>query len=122
MSDLASPSIASEPVYLELTFRRLMCIWWAYFWRHMLYGAPLVIIVGFLEGLAGLGGKHLLLSLSAVMVMAAVSMVVLGLSYTNNFATSLFELWRLHARAPLPEKIVDALIHGIPGESPATRK
>ena len=85
MSDLASPSIASEPVYLELTFRRLMCIWWAYFWRHMLYGAPLLIIVGFLEGLVGLGGKHLVLSLSAVAVMAAVSMVVLGVVLHQQF-------------------------------------
>ena len=85
MSDLASPSIASEPVYLELTFRRLMCIWWAYFWRHMLYGAPLVIIVGFLEGFAGLGGSHLLLSLSAVLVMAAVSICVLGVVLHKQF-------------------------------------
>jgi hypothetical protein len=85
MSDPASSSIACEPVYLELTFRRLMCIWWAYFWRHMLYGAPLVIIVGFLEGLAGLGGNHLLLSLSAVVVMAAVSMVVLGVVLHKQF-------------------------------------
>jgi len=85
MSDPASPSIASEPVYLELTFRRLMCIWWAYFWRHMLYGAPLVIIAGFLEGLAGLGGNHLLLSLSAVVVMAGVSMVVLGVVLHKQF-------------------------------------
>jgi hypothetical protein len=85
MIDLASPSIASEPVYLELSFRRLMCIWWAYFWRHMLYGGPVVIIVGFLEGLAGLGGRHLLLSLSAVVVMAAVSMVVLGVVLHKQF-------------------------------------
>jgi hypothetical protein len=62
-----------------------MCIWWAYFWRHMLYGATLVIIVGFLEGLVGLGGKHLLLSLSAVVVMAAVSMVVLGIVLHKHF-------------------------------------
>ena len=85
MSDLASPSIASEPAYLELTFRRVMCIWWAYFWRHMLYGGPAVILVGFLEGLAGLGGRHLLLSLSAVVVMAAVSMVVLGVVLHKQF-------------------------------------
>ena len=85
MSDLASPSIASEPVYLELTPKRLMYIWWAYFWRHMLYSAPLVIIVGFLEGLAGVGGKHLLLSLSTVVVMAAVSIVVLGVVLHKQF-------------------------------------
>jgi hypothetical protein len=85
MGDLASPSIASETVYLELTFRRLMCIWWAYFWRHMLYGAPLIVIVGFLEGLVGLGGKHLVLSLSAVVVMAVVSMVVLGVVLHKQF-------------------------------------
>jgi len=54
MSDLASPSIASEPAYLELTFRRVMCIWWAYFWRHMLYGGVAVLVISFLEGLAGL--------------------------------------------------------------------
>ena len=85
MSDLASPSIASEPVYLEFTFRRVMCIWWAYFWRHMLYGGPAVILVGFLEGLVGLGGRHLLLSLSAALVMAAVSMVVLGVVMHKQF-------------------------------------
>jgi len=85
MSDLASPSIASEPVYLEFTFRRVMCIWWAYFWRHMLYGGPAVILVGFLEGLVGLGGRHLLLSLSAALVMAAVSMVVLGVVLHKQF-------------------------------------
>jgi len=85
MSDLASPSIASEPVYLEYTFRRVMCIWWAYFWRHMLYGGPAVILVGFLEGLVGLGGRHLLLSLSAALVMAAVSMVVLGVVLHKQF-------------------------------------
>ena len=85
MSDLALPSIAPEPAYLELTFSRLMCIWWAYFWRHMLYGGPAVILVGFLEGLAGLGGRHLLLSLSAALVMAAVSMVVLGVVLHKQF-------------------------------------
>jgi hypothetical protein len=51
----------------------------------MLYGGPVVIIVGFLEGLAGLGGRHLLLSLSAVVVMAAVSMVVLGVVLHKQF-------------------------------------
>ena len=85
MIDLASPSIASEPVYLELSFRRLMCIWWAYFWRHMLYGGAAVLTVGFLEGLAGLGESHLLLSLSAVLVMAVVSMCVLGIVLHKQF-------------------------------------
>ena len=85
MSDLALPSIASDPAYLELTFGRVMCIWWAYFWRHMLYGGPAVILVGFLEGLVGLGGRHLLLSLSAALVMAAVSMVVLGVVLHKQF-------------------------------------
>ena len=85
MIDFASPSIASEPAYLELTFKRLMCIWWAYFWRHMLYGAPLVIIVGFLQGLAGLGGGRLLLSLSTVLVMAGVSMCMLGFVLHKQF-------------------------------------
>lgn len=85
MSNLASPSIASEPVYLELTFSRVICIWWAYFWRHMLYGGPVVILVGFLEGLVGLGGSHLLVSLSAVVVMAAVSICVLGIVLHKQF-------------------------------------
>jgi hypothetical protein len=77
MIDLASPPIASEPAYLELTFKRVVCIWWAYFWRHMLYGGVAAIVVGFLEGSAGLGGSRLLLSLSTVLAMAAVSMCML---------------------------------------------
>ena len=85
MSDLASPSVASETTYLEFTFKRIMRIWWSYFWRHMAYGGVAVIIVGFLEGLAGLGGNHLLLSLSAVLVMATVSMFVLGIVLHKQF-------------------------------------
>lgn len=85
MSDIASPSVASEPVYLELTLARAMSIWWANFWRHMLYGGVAVIIVGFLEGLAGLGGSHLLFSFSAVLVMAAMSMCVLGIVIHKQF-------------------------------------
>src|SRR5208337_2224253 len=85
MGEPASLSVASETTYLELTFRRALCIWWAYFWRHMLYGGVAVLIVGFLEGLAGLGGRHLLLSLSAVLVMAAVSMCVLGVVLHKQF-------------------------------------
>ena len=54
MGDSTSLSAASEPAYLELTFKRAMCIWWAYFWRHMVYGGVAVLSVGFLEGLAGL--------------------------------------------------------------------
>jgi hypothetical protein len=85
MSEPASLSVASETTYLELTFRRALCIWWAYFWRHMLYGGVAVIIVGFLEGLAWLGGNRLLLSLSAVLVMAAVSLCVLGVVLHKQF-------------------------------------
>jgi hypothetical protein len=85
MSEPASLSVASETTYLELTFRRLLCIWWAYFWRHLLYGGGAVLIVGFLERLAGLGGKHLLLSLSAVLVMAAVSMCMFGVVLHKQF-------------------------------------
>ena len=77
MSELALPSVASETTYLELTFRRALGIWWAYFWRHMLYGGAALLIVGFLEGLAGLGGSRLLLSLSAVLVMAIASVCAL---------------------------------------------
>jgi hypothetical protein len=85
MSEPTSLSVASETTYLELTFRRALCIWWAYFWRHMLYGGAAVLVVGFLEGLAGLGERHLLLSLSAVLVMAAVSMCVLGVVLHKQF-------------------------------------
>ncbi len=85
MGEPASLSAASETIYLELTFRRALCIWWAYFWRHMLYGGVAVIIVGFLEGLAGLGERHLLLSLSAVLVMGTVSMGVLGIVLDKEF-------------------------------------
>ena len=85
MSDLASPSVASETTYLDLTFGRALCIWWAYFWRHMLYSVPLVIIIGFLEGAAGLGENRLLLSLSVAVAMAAVSMCVLGIVLHKQF-------------------------------------
>jgi hypothetical protein len=85
MSDLASPSVASETTFLEINFKRIMCIWWAYFWRHMLYGGVVLIVVEFLERLAGLGGNHLLLSLSAVLVMAIVSMLVLGIVLHKQF-------------------------------------
>jgi hypothetical protein len=85
MSDLASPSIASEPAYLELTFRRVMCIWWAYFWRHMLYGGVAVLVISFLEGLAGLGGNHLLLSVSGVLILVPVQVCVLGVALHKQF-------------------------------------
>jgi hypothetical protein len=85
MNEIASLSPASETIYLELTFRRALCIWWAYFWRHMLYGGAALLIVGFLEGLAGMGGRHLLLSLSAVLVMAVASMCVLGIVLHKQF-------------------------------------
>lgn len=85
MSDLASTSITSEPAYLELTFRRVMCIWWAYFWRHMLYGGAAVLVTGFLEGLAGLGERHLLLTLSSVLVLVPVQICVLGIVLHKRF-------------------------------------
>lgn len=85
MSDLASPLIASETAYLEITFSRAMCIWWAYFWRHMLYGGAAALVIGFIEGLAGLGGRHLLVSLSALLVMAPVSMFVLAVVLHKQF-------------------------------------
>jgi hypothetical protein len=85
MSEPASISVASETIYLELTFRGALCIWWAYFWRHMLYGGVAVVIVGFLEGLAGLGGKHLLLSMSSVAVLIPVQIGVLGVVLHKQF-------------------------------------
>ena len=85
MRESASHSIDSETSHVELTLNRLLCIWWAYFWRHLLYGGGAVIIVGFLEGLAGLGGKRLLLSLSAVLVMAAVSFCMFGVVLSKKF-------------------------------------
>lgn len=51
----------------------------------MVYSIPLVVIVGFLEGLAGLGGNHLVLSLSTVLVMAAVSLCSLGIVLHKQF-------------------------------------
>ena len=85
MSDTASTSVDPRPTYLELTFRRALCIWWAYFWRHMFYGGVPVVIVGFLEGLAGLGGRHLLLSLSSVAVLIPVQICVLGIVLHKQF-------------------------------------
>jgi hypothetical protein len=86
MSEPSSLSVSSEPTYLEITFRRALCIWWAYFWRHMLYGGAAMLVVGFLEGLDGLGGRHLLLSLSAVLVMAVASMFVLAIVLHKQFS------------------------------------
>ena len=85
MGEPASLSNASETAYLELTFQRALSIWWAYFWRHMLYGGVALLIVRFLEGLAGLEGNNLLLSLSAVVVMAVTSMLVLGIVLHKQF-------------------------------------
>jgi hypothetical protein len=85
MSDLASPSVASEPLYLELTFKRITTIWWAYFWRHMLYGGAAVLVTGFLEGLAGLGGRRLLLTLSSVLILIPVQICVLGIVLHKQF-------------------------------------
>lgn len=85
MSDLASPPITSEPAYLELTIRRALCIWWAYFWRHMLYGGFAVLAIGFLERLAGLGGRALLLSLSSILVLVPVQICMLGIVLHKRF-------------------------------------
>jgi hypothetical protein len=51
----------------------------------MLYGGVLALIVGFLEGLAGQGRNRLLLTLRVVLVMAAVSMYVLGIVLHKQF-------------------------------------
>jgi hypothetical protein len=85
MSEPASRSVASETAFLQITISRALCIWWAYFWRHMLYGGTALFVVAFLEGLAGLGGQHLLLSLCAVLVMAAASMFVLAIVLHKQF-------------------------------------
>ena len=85
MSEPASPSVASEPVYLEITFRRAMSIWWAYFWRRMLYSGAAIFVIGLLEGLAGLGENHLLLALMCVLVMIPVEMCALGLVLHKQF-------------------------------------
>src|SRR5580658_5066974 len=85
VNEIASLSPAPETTYLELTFKRALHIWWAYFWRHILYGGVAVIIVGFLEGLVGLGGRHLLLSLSSVAVLIPVQIGVLGIVLRKQF-------------------------------------
>jgi hypothetical protein len=85
MSDLASPSIPSAPVYLEITFKRVVCIWWAYCWRHMLYGGGAVVVIQAIERLIGLGERHLLLSLSSVLVLIPIQVVVLGLVLHKQF-------------------------------------
>ena len=82
MGEPVSLSVASEITYLELTFRRALCVWWAYFWRHMLYGGAAAFVVG---RFVGLGGNHLLLSLSTVLVMAAVSLLALGIVLHKQF-------------------------------------
>ena len=82
MSEPASLAVAPETIYLEVTFKRALSIWWAYFWRHMLYGGAAAFVVG---RLVGLGGSHLLLSLSTVLVVALVSMLVLGIVLHRQF-------------------------------------
>ena len=84
MSGPASLSPASDATYLELTFKRVLCIWWSYFWRHMVYGVVAATIVATLEDLAGLRGP-LVRTLSAVLVMATVSMIVLGIVLNKQF-------------------------------------
>lgn len=51
----------------------------------MLYGCAALLGVEFLEGLLGLRGRPLLLSLSAILVMATVSMFVLAIVLYNNY-------------------------------------
>lgn len=52
----------------------------------MLYGGVALFVVGYLEGLAGLGGRHLLLSLTAVLVMAIASVFVLAIVLHKQFS------------------------------------
>lgn len=77
-------SVASDTTYLDFTFRRVLCIWWAYFWRHMLYGVVAASIVAFVEDLAGLRGPRVA-PLSAVLVMAPVSLFVLAIVLNKQF-------------------------------------
>jgi hypothetical protein len=85
MSDLASPFIPSGPAYLEITFGRIVSIWWAYCWRHMLYGGGAVLVIQAAERLIGLGERHLLLSLGSVLVLMPVQVVVLGIVLHKQF-------------------------------------
>jgi len=85
MSDIASPCIPRGPEYLEATFGRIVRIWWAYCWRHMLYGGGAVIVIQAIERAIGLGERHLLLSLSSVLVLMPVQVVVLGLVLHKQF-------------------------------------
>lgn len=80
----ASLSPASDAPYLELTFKRVLCIWWAYFWRHMVYGVVAASVVAIIEDLAGVRGP-LVFTLSAVLVTATVSMFVLGIVLNKQF-------------------------------------
>lgn len=84
MSGPASLATASDTAYLPLTFRRVLRIWWAYFWRHMVYGVVAAGIVAIVEDFAGLRGR-LLHSLSAVVVMAPVSIFVLAIVLDKQF-------------------------------------
>lgn len=65
----------------------------------MLYGCAALLGVEFLEGLLGLRGRPLLLSLSAILVMATVSMFVLAIVLYKQLLTFLSDLWRLLFRA-----------------------
>jgi hypothetical protein len=53
--------------------------------------------------------------------MATVSMVVLGVVLHKQFRHFSIPIVASPVKVPLPEKIADALMHGIPGKLPAIR-
>jgi hypothetical protein len=55
MADATSIPVASEPAYLEVTLGRAIRVWWALFWRGLLYCGLAGLLIGFVEGLIGFG-------------------------------------------------------------------
>jgi hypothetical protein len=104
MSEPASLLVAPETPYLEVTFSRLLHIWWAYFWRHMLFGCGAVLTVEFLEAFVGLDGNKWLQSFSVVVVMAIVSLLVFGIALHKQFPHFSIRLVPTHAPAVLSHR------------------
>ncbi len=62
-----------------------MAVWWAYFWRHLLYGGVAVFVAGFLVGLAGQQGNRFVLFLSSLLALIPVQVCVLGIVLHKDF-------------------------------------
>jgi len=104
MSEPASLLVSPGNPYLEITFSRLLRIWWAYFWRHILFGGVTVLTIELLEALLRLDENKWLQSLSVVLVMAIVSVLVFGIVLHKQFRHFSIRLVPTQAQPTLPNR------------------